>query len=268
MPITLSEIWPIANLTDYKIHFARWNHHIQPLEVWAQDSKEWKGWQEYRPERNEFNRNYIFSLMQFYHENNSWLFGGVYQVLARHPDRYEVELMQLGEEFIGRLKLGSDYTGRTARVKFENHYAQFEVLEILREPYSGKVFPGYQSINISFHELETIVLNDRADWKVTLENAKGIYLISDDSTGKRYVGSAYGDQGIWGRWSQYIANGHGSNLGLDILNDGIGIDYYRRNLKFALLQYFSEDCSTELILQRELYWKSILLTRSHGLNLN
>lgn len=64
MPITLSEIWPIANLTDYKIHFARWNHHIQPLKVWAQDSKEWKGWQEYRPERNEFNRNYIFSLMQ------------------------------------------------------------------------------------------------------------------------------------------------------------------------------------------------------------
>ncbi|WP_273070698.1 hypothetical protein, partial [Thioclava marina] len=46
----------------------------------------------YRPGRDDFNRPLIFSLIQFYHEQDSWLFGGVYHVLDRHPDRYEVEL--------------------------------------------------------------------------------------------------------------------------------------------------------------------------------
>ena len=188
--------------------------------------------------------------------------------LDRYPDCYKVKLLRLGEGFIGRLKLGSEYSSRSTRVNFENHYEQFEVMEILREPYSGKVFPGYQSIDISFHELETIVRNDRPDWKVALENAKGIYLITDDSTGMRYVGSAYGDQGIWGRWSEYIYNGHGGNVGLDFLNEGENIDYYRRNLKFALLQHFSDYESKEEILDRESYWKRILLTREYGLNRN
>jgi hypothetical protein len=30
-----------------------------------------------------------------------------------------------------------------------------------------------------------------------LENVKGVYLIVDKSNGKMYVGSAYGDTGIW-----------------------------------------------------------------------
>lgn len=29
---------------------------------------------------------------------------------------------------------------------------------------------------------------------------KGVYLISDTYTGKLYVGSAYNENGIWGRW--------------------------------------------------------------------
>ncbi len=35
MPILLKDIWPIENLADYKIHFARYNQHSQPLEVWV-----------------------------------------------------------------------------------------------------------------------------------------------------------------------------------------------------------------------------------------
>ena len=51
--------------------------------------------------------------------------------------------MQRGKGFIGRLKLRSPYRGRTTRANFENHYASFEVQEILREAYSGRQFPGY-----------------------------------------------------------------------------------------------------------------------------
>lgn len=121
MSIRLADIWPIATPQNYKLHFARWNGENQPLEVWARDKQEWQGWQEYRPARDDFNRSFIFSLVQFYHEPDIWLFGGVFRVLARHADRYEVELTKEGEGFLGRLKLRSTYRERATRVKFENH---------------------------------------------------------------------------------------------------------------------------------------------------
>jgi hypothetical protein len=98
---------------------SRWNGENQPLEVWVRDKQEWQGWQEYRPARNDFNRPFIFSLMQFYHESDIWMFGGVYRVSRRRPDAYEVELTDEGAGLIGRLKLRSPYRERATRVKFE-----------------------------------------------------------------------------------------------------------------------------------------------------
>lgn len=143
MPIMLREILPVENQQDYKIHFARWNHFNQPLDVFARSRREWQGWQEYRPGRNEFNRPLIFSLIQFYHEPDTWLFGGVYKVLARHTDGYEVELAEDGANLIGRLKLFYPYRARSTRPVMERHYEALEVLEILRETYAGRAFPSF-----------------------------------------------------------------------------------------------------------------------------
>ena len=74
----------------------------------------------------------IFSIAQFYHENEGWLFSGVFRVLRRHEDRYEVELQNIGNGFIGRLKLHSDYRGRTTRANFENHYERGPRLRTLK----------------------------------------------------------------------------------------------------------------------------------------
>jgi hypothetical protein len=146
-------MWPISELTDYKLHFARWNQIQQPLDVWARDKAEWQTWHEYLPARDDFNRRYIFTVMQFYHETDAWLFGGVYEVLDRRSDGYRVALTDQGEGFIGRLKLLSDYRNRSTRVNFENQYSEFRVQEVLREPYSGRAFPGYEAIDLSFEEL-------------------------------------------------------------------------------------------------------------------
>ena len=43
MPILLKDIWSIDNLTDYKIHFARYNQRSQPLDVWLRSKTEWQG---------------------------------------------------------------------------------------------------------------------------------------------------------------------------------------------------------------------------------
>lgn len=269
MTILLPAIWPIIEPAGYKLHFARWNGKAQPLEVWSRDRAEWQGWQEYRPARDDFNRPLIFSLMQFYHEPNAWLFGGVFRVIRRHDDRYEVELSEEGAAFIGRLKLGSDYRDRATRVKFENHYANLTVEEILREPYAGRAFAGFEEIDLSFDELESIVKNDRLDWKAALAAVKGIYLISDTTNGKRYVGSACGDRGVWARWCSYAATGHGGNVELRALVSEPTLDYCRKSFRFALLEHRSVSTPDEVLLNREAFWKRILLTRGDfGLNRN
>jgi hypothetical protein len=268
MTILLKSLWPIENPKDYKVHFARWNGENQPLEVFVRDRQQWQGWQEYFPGRNDFNRSYIFALAQVYHETDSWLFGGVYKVLGLSDDQYEVQLEDSSAPLIGRLKILSPYRGRTTRVNFENHYDAFEVQEILREPYTGRQFPGYEDIDLSFEELEALVRNERPDWKSALENAKGVYLITDQKTGKRYVGSAYGDQGIWSRWCAYVASGHGGNVELRALVTDPTLDYCRSNFRLALLEHRLERTPDELVIQRESFWKRILLTREHGLNRN
>jgi hypothetical protein len=269
MTIMLRNIWPTSTPENYKLHFARWNGENQPLEVWVRDKQEWQGWQEYRPARDDFNRPFIFSLIQFYHESDVWLFGGVFRVLKRHADRYEVELTDEAVGFVGRLKLRSPYRERATRVRFENHYPELEVQEVLREPYSGRSFPGFEDIDLSFEELETLVRNSRPDWKAALASVKGIYLISDIKTGKRYVGSAYGEQGVWARWCGYVATGHGGNVELRTLVNDPTLDYCRKSFRFAPLEARPVPTPDEVILGREAFWKRVLLSRGeHGLNRN
>ena len=269
MSILLSDIWPITNPRDYKLHFARWNKRDNPLDVWVRDRREWQGWQEYRPMRNGFNRKFIFSLLQFYHEPDAWLFGGIFEALARHEDRYEVALTDVGASLIGRLKLGSSYRERATRVNLEKHYGDFEVLEILRESYTGRSFPGYDDIDLSFAELEALVRNSRLDWKAALESIKGIYLVTDTKTGRHYVGSAYGDHGVWSRWCAYVASGHGGNVELRSLVSDPTLTYCRSNFCFALLEHRGVRTPDNLILEREGFWKRILLSRGdRGLNRN
>ncbi|MDN5869577.1 MAG: GIY-YIG nuclease family protein [Nitrococcus sp.] len=141
--------------------------------------------------------------------------------------------------------------------------------EILREPYTGRQFPGYEDIDLSFEEQETLVRNDRPDWKAALENTKGVYLISDTGTGKRYVGSAYGDQGIWSRWCAYVASGHGGNVELRALVSDPTLNYCRANFRFALLEHRPSRTPDEIIIARESFWECIPLTHgAQGLNRN
>lgn len=269
MTIMLNQVFPLENLSDYKVHFAKWNQKNQPLDVFTKDRQEWQGWQEYRPTRDDFNRPMIFALASFYHEPAIWLFGGIFKVLNRYADRYEVKLTNIGAGFIGRLKLWSPYNSRAVRVNMESQYDNFEVTEILREQYTGRPFPGYEDIDISFEEIETLVRNCRPDWKAALESVKGIYLLTDTKTGKRYVGSAYGEFGIWSRWCSYVETGHGGNVELRALVVNPNLDYCRAHFRFALLEHRPFRTADELILARENFWKQLLLTRGdQGLNRN
>jgi len=43
----------------------------------------------------------------------------------------------------------------------EHPHAALEGREILSEPYSGHSFPGFDSVDLSFEELETLIFNER-----------------------------------------------------------------------------------------------------------
>jgi hypothetical protein len=273
MSIKFTEIVKIANPRDYKIHLATWNRHHQPLDIFISDKDDWKGWNEWRGEKNEFNRKYIFSLIDFYHENDTWLFGGIYEVIKRghtkHARSYKVELTNQYSELIGRLKLQWRRIGRAKSRKMEKCLDEFYVSEILKEEFTGEIFCGYENINHDFSSIEIIVKNAKQDWKAALENIKGIYLITDKSNSKKYVGSASGSHGIWSRWASYINSGHGGNDELIKLIRKKGIEYARKNFCFALLEYRNMKTDDDIISNREKYWKDVLLSRGkYGYNKN
>lgn len=273
MSIKLSEILNIDGPSEFKIHLANWNGENHPLDVFVKSKDEWKGWNSWRGENDDFNRRYIFSLMEYYHEPNTWLFGGVYEVVERFNKSrdygYKVELTEKFKPFIGRLKLKWQRTGRAKSRRLENYLSEFEVSEIFKEEYSGQVFCGYERINHDFHLLESIFLSAKQDWKAALENVKGVYLITDKSNGKKYIGSAYGGAGIWSRWAVYIGNGHGHNDELTKLIEEKGKDYARQNFTFALLEYRSMKTDDNDVIAREQYWKEVFLSRGEfGYNKN
>jgi hypothetical protein len=239
MDISLNHVMPIERPDQYKLHLACNNGKEEPLNVFVRSKDEWHGWNSWRGPDNDWTRAYIFSLIDFYHEKGKWLFGGIFKVVERLPDRYRLELVGTHQHFIGRLIL-SFHRRSTMRGRdfyLEKHYNDFVVSEILRECYSGERFPGYENINHDFSQLEMIFRNGLLDWKTALGNVKGVYLIVDKSNGKKYVGSAYNETGpIWARWQCYISSGHGGNVELRALIDREGVDYARKNFKFSILE--------------------------------
>lgn len=279
MTIKTDTILKIADkeLSQYKLHLACYNQIEQPLNVYLRGWDEWVSWNEWRGGKNDFNREFIFSLIQFYHEPDKWLFGGIFKIIHRYDDwantevGYEVELMDLHKDLIGRLIIDFNrYQGMRGRAfKLEGYYNSFSVSEILKKQYDGINFPGYENINIDFPELEIVFKFQKNDWKGALENVKGIYLICDKSNGKKYVGSAYGDFGIWARWAVYVGTGHGFNDELTKIISENGIEYARKHFRFSLLEYRSMKFDDNAIINRESFWKEVLLTRGQfGYNKN
>jgi hypothetical protein len=270
--INLTKVFPVVQPEQYKLHLACWNGENQPLDVFVRDRNEWDGWNAYRGRRNDFSRDFIFSLIDFYPERNTWLFGGVYKILSRRMVvqgmGYEVKLVDDSKPFIGRLKLVFKRPSRNKAVNFEKHYHNLIVSELLPKPYSGEAFCGYDQIDVGFSALETIVLSQRTDWRVALQNAKGVYLITDTNNGMRYVGAAYGGTGIWSRWMCYIGTGHGYNDELTRIIEKHTREYARKYFKFTLLEYFTHRTEDTVVTAREAFWKTVLLSREYGYNKN
>ncbi len=140
--------------------------------------------------------------------------------------------------------------------------SECKVSQILEAEFEDDEFPGYDRINLPWTDMKRVInLNT---WKTALENQKGVYLITDKSNGKLYVGSAYGDSMIHGRWNQYIKNGHGGNVNLKALT----FSHIQEHFSYSILDIYKSTTDDSVIINRESWWKDTLLSRKHGYNKN
>jgi hypothetical protein len=263
--IPITQLLPVENPWAYKLHAARESHGSHPLDVFVGGRDEWLGWNRWRGDKNEFSRDFIFSAIQFYPEAGIWLFGGIFRVLSRSAVKgsngYEIEEVAAYSNLVGRLKIKMPTPSRGRAFYLENHYPGMFVHEILREPYSGAEFPGFENIVISFHELKSIIDTQKPDWKAALSGVKGVYCIHDRSNGKKYIGSAYGEAGIWSRWASYAWSGHGGNVHLQRAVADHGIAHVMNHFQIALLEYRPASTDDTIIIAREGHWKRLMLSR-------
>ncbi len=254
------------NLENYKVHLATGKEYPPLTAFFEGKFKEWQANQS----RKNFECDMVIGLIEY--EKQQWLFAGVFRILGRERQSngrytYATELLPGQDELIGRIIVQHKRTGRASYLWGTKDGGEFDVVAIREKTLSVKDFPGYHAVTLPYSVLKIIISQNVPSWRGALTGIKGVYVIADTKTGLLYVGSAYGDSGIWQRWSNYIQTGHGDNEALKALLEREGPEYVQ-NFQFTLLEFADTYASDEYILKRESHWKQALQTRAFGNNQN
>ena len=187
----------------------------------------------------------------------------LYQEAERGDYWYDLERLPGFEDLENRVVIN---WGASPRAWFQ-WLSPREVCEILPTGYV-RDFPGYDDLIVSWHELKRITFNPVAhrEWHRALKSVAGVYLITDTTTGQQYVGSAYGKDGIWGRWQAYATTGHGGNARLrSRLKDSPDGHHH---FQLSLLRALPLSSTKDEVLACEIRYKQKLGSRAFGLNAN
>ncbi|AOM84440.1 GIY-YIG nuclease family protein [Salisediminibacterium beveridgei] len=175
---------------------------------------------------------------------------------------YRYETIETYKKYFGRLIVKFKNKSQNMIRRAESVINECEVYEIINDTFEDDGFPGYENVNLSWQDLRRVV--EKKEWKTELENQKGIYLITDVKSGKRYVGSAYGEDMLLGRWRNYIQTGHGGNKDLKALH----FDYIKSNFRYAILEIYKSTTEDTVIIRREHHWMNVLLTKDKRFGYN
>lgn len=176
---------------------------------------------------------------------------------------FELERLDCLKDYEGRLMI--DW-GKATRKWDQKAINEKEVIAI--QSHQVVPFEGYDKVLLSFNELYEIINDSEKyhDWHTALSSVKGVYLIADQSTGKQYVGSSYGENGLLQRWSKYVDTKHGNNKALmRLLKED---PYHYIKFQFSILEVFSKSITDDEIVAIENRYKDKLLTRTFGYNDN
>lgn len=268
--IKLNDILRLDDLKNVKIRFnlmfgGNWN----PIETFKNNefSKLLNGqYWNYNKNKSFKNGQVTIGLIRIKSNENLWLLfhiGKITQDLnVLNGVGYEYETLQEYEKYFGRLIIRFKNTSQNMIRNAESVINECEVEQILPAVFDNDIFPGYDKVNLSWKDLSRVLEKD--SWKTALQNQKGVYLITDTSNGKKYIGSAYGDEMILNRWKSYVKSGNGNNKELKELD----FEYIKENFRFSILDIYKSTTETQVIIERESWWKEILLSRRFGYNAN
>ena len=187
-----------------------------------------------------------------------------------HPEWFQGENAYFDLEHIDLLK---DYEGRlmidwgnSARMWHQKGTTEKPIVAIQAD--EKKVFSGFENLILTYDELKEIVENPTIyeAWHTALSSVNAIYLIVDRETGKQYVGSAYGKDGLLGRWSCYVNSLHGNNKLMKELICAYPERYH--HFQFSILQILPKTVTDDEVIQTESLYKKKLLTIPFGMNDN
>ncbi|PKK82025.1 MAG: hypothetical protein CVT49_15845 [candidate division Zixibacteria bacterium HGW-Zixibacteria-1] len=258
-----------VNVEDFKIHCAT-GANPTPLEAFFDGS--FRQWQEQQNQKN-FQCKHILSLIHL--GGTRWLFAGVYEVLGVAPGKwkpttcymYSTREIDGLDDLTGRAIVEFKKNFRASYLRGKKYVRQLNMIAIIEQRMTIGDFPGFNSILLSHRMLQTLVREHNPSWRAALSNVAGVYLITDTFTGKHYVGSAYGGEGIWQRWTAYATTGHGGNKELrDLLKNEE--PHHVNFFQYTLLEVCDINSSDEQIIARENHWKKALRSREFGLNRN
>ena len=197
---------------------------------------------------------------------DKWLFFDV-SIITKDLDiyngaGYEYETLEEYRKYFGRVIVKYKNKSQNMVRKAESVIFECEIYEIIPDTFEDDNFPGYENVDISWSELKRVI--EKKEWKTALENQKGVYLITDVKTGKRYIGSAYGENMLLGRWSNYIKTGHGGNKDLKEL----GFEYIKKNFRYSILEIYKSTTEDKVIINREYHWMKIMLSKNKDFGYN
>ena len=209
--------------------------------------------------------------------DNYWLMTGIVKVVKDNGLAQPATAEYLTKKYNFRLVVRFHKNFQNGIVLAKNIIDELEVIEVWTpdKTLDDKTFPGYKNVSVSYRELKKKL--ESPEWRTALSYRKGVYLITDQRTGKLYVGSAYGANGILGRWETYIKSGYDKNevengkypnKKLQELVNEKGLSYIQDNFQYSILETFTDDVSDEYIIGRESWWKEALRSRQFGYNAN
>ena len=260
---------PELKIEECKVHLASSNGTEDPLDVYhAGGFDDWQA----RQTKKNFERDFVISLIAL-PQPDRWLLAGVYDAQdcgpgdGLAPYRYTLRPRAQTDELNGRLVVDYNRDARNSYRDAENCAVSMRVAEIRAEQLNIAEFLGYTQTMLTQQHLDTIVKQQPTTWKSALASVAGVYVITDRHTGKLYVGSATGEEGIWGRWCAYAQTGHGGNKKLRQMLVDHGDDY-AANFQYGILETADSRATEKEILARESHWKQLLLSDKHGYNSN
>lgn len=69
--------------------------------------------------------------------------------------------------------------------------------------YQQLTFNGYDDVFLTYQQLKLIIENNKfINYKTALQSVKGVYVLTDTSNEKLYIGSVYESDGIAQRWDK------------------------------------------------------------------